>query len=63
MRADNPDMVLSVEKLVKDFERASQRVRRENRTPAKARQFLLRAGILEKHKASPNGVRLAKRFR
>jgi hypothetical protein len=53
----------SVEKTVKEFRQIARKLRRENRDPAKARAFLLRAGIIEKHKSSPNGVRLAKRYR
>ena len=53
----------SVEQIVERFRKASERLRRENRDPKKARAFLLRAGIAEKSKSSPNGIRLAKRFR
>ena len=53
----------SVEQIVRDHIKAARAVRRENRDPAKARAFLLRAGIIEKSKSSPNGIRLAKRFR
>ena len=56
-------MVPSVEQVVKDYKKASRKLRRECNTPAKKRTFLLSAGILEKHKSSPHGVRLAKRFR
>jgi hypothetical protein len=56
-------MIQSVEQVVKQHLLAARKVRTENRDPAKARAFLLRAGILEKSKSSPNGVRLAKRFR
>jgi hypothetical protein len=53
----------SVEQIVKRYREASAKVRRENRDPAKAKAFLLRAGIAEKSKSSPTGIRLAKRFR
>lgn len=56
-------MTQSVDQVVKDFRRIAQKLRREHRDPAKARAFLLRAGIAEKHKSSPGGIRLAKRFR
>jgi hypothetical protein len=56
-------MVQSVEQVVREYDKASKRVLRENNTPEKARAFLLKAGILEKHSKSPNGVRLAKQFR
>jgi hypothetical protein len=56
-------MVQSVEQLVREYRATSKRVLRENNTPEKARAFLLKAGILEKHSKSPHGVRLAKRFR
>jgi hypothetical protein len=52
-----------VEKVVKQFRVIAQKLRRENRDPAKARAFLLRAGIAEKDKSSRSGVRLAKRYR
>jgi DNA-binding IscR family transcriptional regulator len=38
-------------------------VRKKYNTPAKARQFLVKVGILEKHAGSKNGVRLAKPYR
>jgi hypothetical protein len=53
----------SVEQVVRQYHKASKKVRKQMNTPAKARAFLLEAGILEKHSKSPNGVRLAKRFR
>ena len=53
----------TVEQIVREHEEASKRVLRKNNTPAKARAFLLRAGILERHAKSAHGVRLAKRFR
>jgi hypothetical protein len=53
----------SVEQVVRQYNKASRKVLRQTNTPAKARAFLLKAGILEKHSKSPNGVRLAKRFR
>jgi hypothetical protein len=56
-------MTQSVEQVVKDFRRIAQKLRKEHRDPAKARAFLLRAGIAEKHKSSPGGIQLAKRFR
>jgi hypothetical protein len=56
-------MTQSVEQIVKQHLRAARKLRRQNRDPAKARAFLLRAGIAEKSKSSPNGIRLAKRFR
>jgi hypothetical protein len=53
----------SVEQVVKDFRKASQKVLRENNTPDKARAYLVKIGILEKHRKSAHGVRLAKQFR
>ena len=53
----------SVEQVVKRFEKAAARLRREHRDPKKARDFLIRAGIAVKSKSSPSGIRLAKRFR
>jgi hypothetical protein len=57
------DMTQSVEQIVREHMRVARKVRSENRDPAKARAFLLRAGIAEKSKSSPGGIRLAKRFR
>lgn len=56
-------MVQSVEQIVREHRKASAAVRRKYNTPAKARAFLLKAGILERHRKSPNGVRLAKPYR
>jgi tetratricopeptide (TPR) repeat protein len=56
-------MTQTAEQVVKEFRRIARRLRLEHRDPAKARAFLLRAGIAEKHKSSPGGVRLAKRYR
>jgi hypothetical protein len=56
----------SVEQVVREHLRVARKVRLENRDPAKAAAFLLRAGIAEKTKKSrahPHGVRLARRFR
>ena len=53
----------SPEQLAQQTMAALKKSLRENNTPEKARAFLLRCGIIEKHKGSPNGVRLAKRFR
>lgn len=56
-------MTQSVEQVVRKYRKTSVRVLRENSTPAKARAFLLKAGILVKHSKSAHGVRLAKQFR
>lgn len=56
-------MAQSVEQLVREYREASAAARKKYNTPAKARQFLIRAGILEKHAGSKNGVRLAKPYR
>ncbi len=53
----------SVDQLVRDYRKASAEVRKKYNTPKKAREFLVKAGILEKHAASKNGVRLAKPYR
>ena len=53
----------SVEQVVRDFSRIAAKLRKEHRDPEKARAFLIRAGIAVKSKRSPNGIRLAKRFR
>jgi hypothetical protein len=56
-------MYPSVEQVVAEYRKASAKFRRDMRDPAKARALLLRAGIAEKSKSSPNGIRLAKRLR
>jgi len=56
-------MTQPVEQLVRNYRKASAAVRRKYNTPAKARQFLLKVGILERHALSKNGVRLAKPYR
>lgn len=56
-------MMPSVEQIVRDHMKASAKLRKEHRDPKKAREFLIRAGIIEKHKSSPNGVRLVKELR
>jgi|HubBroStandDraft_1064217.scaffolds.fasta_scaffold62583_2 hypothetical protein len=61
--ADNADVVESVETMLKHMRQASRRLGKKLNTPAKARAFLISAGIAVKSKSSPNGVRLAKRFR
>jgi len=61
--SNNRAIIQSVEQIVRDSIEAMDSVRRKYDTPAKAREFLLKIGILEKHKRSKNGVRLAKRFR
>jgi hypothetical protein len=56
-------MTQSPEQLLREYRTASAALRRKYNTPAKARQFLIKAGILEKHAASRNGVRLARPYR
>jgi hypothetical protein len=57
-------MMPSVEQVVRSYMKASAKLAREHRgNPKKAREFLIRAGIIEKHKSSPNGVRLVKELR
>lgn len=60
---ENHVVTESVEQVVRSFRKTSARVLREINTPAKARNFLIKAGILVKHSKSPNGVRLAKPYR
>ena len=57
------EMVPSVEQTVREFRKASAAVRRKYNTPKKAKEFLIRAVILEKHTGSRNGVRLARPYR
>ncbi len=56
-------MQQSTEQIVRETQAAMAQVRREMNTPAKARAFLIEAGILERHKGSKDGVRLAKPYR
>jgi hypothetical protein len=56
-------MMQSVEEMVRSYRAASAAVRRKYNTPEKARQFLIKAGILQKSPKSKNGVRLAKPYR
>ena len=56
-------MIQSVEQTVREYRKASAALRKKYNTPAKARRFLLKVGILERHAASKNGVRLAKPYR
>lgn len=53
----------TVEQVVREYQKASKRVLSKVKTPEKARAFLLKAGIIEKHPGSSNGFRLAKHFR
>jgi hypothetical protein len=53
----------TVEQVVREYHKASKMVLSKIKTPEKARAFLLKAGIIEKHSKSRNGVRLAKPFR
>jgi hypothetical protein len=56
-------MAPSVDQFVRNYREASAALRRKYNTPAKARQFLIRAGFLEKHKGSKNGVRPTEPYR
>ena len=56
-------MTKSVEQIVKDFNKGAAKLRKEHRDPAKARDFLIRAGIAEECKSAPNGIRLVKELR
>jgi hypothetical protein len=56
-------MMQSVEQLVRNYRNASAAVRKKYNTPAKAREFLVKVGILEKHAPSRNGVRRSKPYR
>lgn len=62
-RSDNSGMQMSVEEIVARHMKAARKVSRKLRDPAKAREFLIRAGIAEKSKSSPNGIRLVKALR
>ena len=56
-------MKKSDEQIVKDYLKGVKKLRKINRDPVKAREFLIQAGIAEACKSAPNGIRLAKRFR
>jgi hypothetical protein len=53
----------NTETIIKQYRKAASKLRKENKDPAKARAFLIRAGIAEKSPASPGGVRLVKELR
>jgi hypothetical protein len=57
------EVTQTVEQVVRRYRTASAAVRKKYNTPAKAREFLIKAGILEKHPSSKNGVRRAKPYR
>jgi hypothetical protein len=61
--ADNPSMSESPEAIVKQFRKNAAKLDKEINTAAKARAFLIRAGIAEKDPSSPNGIRLVKQLR
>jgi len=56
-------MMPSVEQIVRDNAKALKALRKKYNTPAKARAFLVKAGLLERHAGSRNGVRPAKPYR
>jgi hypothetical protein len=56
-------MYPSPEENLRSYMEYSKELRRKVNTPAKARAYLLKIGILEKHAKSPHGVRLAKQYR
>jgi hypothetical protein len=56
-------MAYSSEQLARESLDAMKKTMRKLNTPAKARAFLIKCGIIERHKGSPNGVRLTKHFR
>ena len=60
---DNSAMQPTVEQVVAQYRELSDKQRRKYRTATAARDFLIRAGIAERSSSSPNGIRLAKRFR
>jgi hypothetical protein len=53
----------SPEQIVREYRKSSAALRKRYNTPAKARRFLIKAGFLEKHAPSPNGVRPTKPYR
>jgi hypothetical protein len=56
-------MTQTLRQFLPDYRKASEVVRKKHNIPAKARQFLTKAGILKKHARSRNGIRLAKPHR
>jgi hypothetical protein len=53
----------STDEMIKRFRKIAAKLRKEHKDPAKAKAFLIRAGIIEKHASSPNGIRLVKQLR
>jgi hypothetical protein len=53
----------STENIIKRFRKAALKLRKEHKDPAKAKAFLIRAGIIENNASSPNGIRLVKQLR
>jgi hypothetical protein len=56
-------MKQSTETIIERFRHATLKLRRQINNPAKARAFLIRAGIAEISPSSRNGVRLVKELR
>lgn len=56
-------MIQSVEQTVEEFRRTMEKVRAETDTPAKARAFLRRMGMLGKPQKSSKGTKPATRDR
>jgi len=50
-------------RIVKEHLAAAKQLRQQLKDPAKARQFLFRAGIAKPSKTNPNDVKIVKRFR
>ncbi len=50
-------------KVVRQYMVASRKLRKDFEDPKKAGAFLVKTGLAEKSKSSPNGITLAKRYR
>lgn len=48
---------------LRDYKKASAAMRKKYNTPAKAMEFLIKAGLYERHAGSPGGVRPTKFYR
>ena len=49
--------------IVQEHLEAARKLNQQLRDPAKARQFLVKAGIAKQSKSDPNDVQIVKRFR
>jgi hypothetical protein len=56
-------VIESTEQFVRNYRKASKALRKKYNTRKKAREFLIKAGFLERDKKSPDGLRPTKPYR